>query len=54
MSDLNSLHHHYAVLEKLNEIQAQAYLNTIALQNRRKSFYDSKLITKTLQENDLV
>jgi transposase InsO family protein len=54
MSDFNSLRHRYAVLEKLNETRAQAYLNTIAIQNRRKSFYDSKLIPKTLYENDLV
>jgi hypothetical protein len=54
MSDLNSLRHRYAVLEKLNETRAQAYLNTIAMQNQRKSFYDSKLIPKTLHENDLV
>jgi hypothetical protein len=26
----------------------------MAMQNRRKSFYDSKLIPKTLHENDLV
>jgi hypothetical protein len=54
MSDLNSLRHRYAMLEKLNETRAQAYLNTMAMQNRRKSFYDSKLIPKTLHENDLV
>jgi hypothetical protein len=54
MSDLNSLQHRYAMLEKLNETRAQAYLHTLAMQNRQKSFYDSKLIPKTLHENDLV
>jgi hypothetical protein len=54
MSDLNSLCHRYAMLEKLNETRAEAYLNTVAMQNRRKSFYDSKLSPKTLNPNDLV
>jgi transposase InsO family protein len=54
MSDLNSLRHRYAMLEKLNETRAEAYLNTVAMQNRRKSFYDSKLSPKTLNPNDLV
>jgi transposase InsO family protein len=54
MGALNSLQHRYAMLEKLNETRAQAYLHTVAMQNRRKSFYDSKLTPKTLHENDLV
>jgi hypothetical protein len=54
MSDLNSLCHLYAMLEKINETRAEAYLNTVAMQNRRKSFYDSKLSPKTLNPNDLV
>jgi transposase InsO family protein len=54
MSDLNSLRHRYAMLEKLNETRAEAYLNTVAMQNRRKSFYDWKLSPKTLNPNDLV
>ena len=54
MSDLNSLSHRCAMLEKLNETRAEAYLNLVAIQNRRKSFYDSKLSPKTLNTNDLV
>ena len=37
-----------------NETRAEAYLNTVAIQNQRKSFYDSKLSPKTLNPNDLV
>jgi hypothetical protein len=42
------------MLEKLNETRAEAYINTMAMQNRRKSFYDSKLKPKILNPNDLV
>jgi len=42
------------MLEKLDETRRQAYFNTLAIQNRRKNYYDSKLISKNLQPNDLV
>jgi hypothetical protein len=42
------------MLEHLDEVRAQAYLNTVAIQNRRKSFYDSKLKPKVLKPDDLV
>ena len=54
MNDLNSLQHCCAMLEKLNETRVEAYLIIVAIQNRRKSFYDSKLSPKTLDPNDLV
>ena len=41
-------------MEKLNETRAEAYFNIVAIQNRRKSFCDSKLSPKTLNPNDLV
>jgi hypothetical protein len=53
LDDVTSLQHRYAILEKLDETRAQAYFNTVAIQNRRKSFYDSKLIPKILDLNDL-
>ena len=42
------------MLEKLDETRRQAYLNTWAMQNRRKSYYDSKIKPKQLEPNDLV
>ena len=42
------------MLEKLNELRAQAYLNMVAIQHRRKTYYDSKVHPKTLNPNDLV
>jgi len=44
----------YAMLEKFDETRRQAYFNTLIMQNRRKSYYDSKLKLKVLQPNDLV
>ena len=42
------------MLEKLDELCAQAYLNIATIQHRRKTYYDSKLHPKTLNPNDLV
>jgi hypothetical protein len=52
--DKESLRERYIMLEKLDKIQAQAYLNMVAIQNYRKSYYDSKLEPKNLKPNDLV
>jgi len=54
LSDSESLEERYAMLEKLDETRAEAYLNMASIQNRRKSFYDSKLKPKLLKTNDLV
>lgn len=54
LDDNESLEDRLVVLEKLDEIRAQAYLNMTSIQNRRKSFYDSKLKPKILKTNDLV
>jgi len=40
------------MLENLDETIRQAYLNTHAMQNRQKSYYDSKLKPKKLEPND--
>ena len=42
------------MLEKLDELCTQAYLNMAAIQRRRKTYYDSKVHPKTLNPNDLV
>jgi len=54
LRDKESLEERYAMLEKLDETRAQAYLNMASIQNQRKSFYDSKLQPKLLKTNDLV
>lgn len=54
LRDLNSLQQHCYKLEQLDETCTQIYLHMIAIQNRQKSFYDSKLLPKQLQTNDLV
>jgi len=54
LGDIESLHERIIILEKLDENRRQAYLNTLAMQNRRKSYYNWKLIPKNLQPNDLV
>lgn len=46
LGDLESLEHRYDLFEKLDEVRGQAYLNTVAIQNQRKSFYDSKSTPK--------
>jgi hypothetical protein len=42
------------MLEKLDEIRAQAHLNMLAIQKQRKMYYDSKLEPKILNPNDLI
>jgi hypothetical protein len=42
------------MLEKLEEMQTQAYLNMLAIQKYCKTYYDSKLEPKVLKENDLI
>ena len=42
------------MLEKLDGTRAQAHLIMVAIQKHRKSYYNSKLVPKTLQPNDLV
>ena len=54
MGDDDSLKHRLIMLEKLDETRAQAYLNMEAIQKHRKSYYDSKLVPKKLEPNDLV
>ena len=54
LGDAASLRERYTMLEKLDETRARAYLNMIAIQKHRKTYYDSKLIPKNLNENDLV
>jgi hypothetical protein len=54
LGDEESLVQCYVMLEKLDEIRAQAYLNMLAMQKQRKTYYDSKLEPKVLNPNDLV
>jgi hypothetical protein len=54
LGDEESLKHRYEMLEKLEETRAQAYLNMVAIQKHRKTYYDSKLEPKVLRENDLI
>jgi hypothetical protein len=54
LGDEESLVQRYVMLEKLDEIRAQAYLNMLAMQKQRKTYYDSKLEPKVLKPNDLV
>jgi hypothetical protein len=54
LGDIESLQERMGMLEKLDETRRQAYFNTLAIQNCRKSYYDSKLLPKNLQPNDLV
>jgi transposase InsO family protein len=54
LGDVESLEHRLAMLEKLDEIRAQAYLNNEAIQKHRKTYYDSKLTPKVLKPDDLV
>ena len=42
------------MLEKLDELRAQAYLNMAAIQHCHKTYYDSKVHPKTLNPKDLV
>jgi hypothetical protein len=54
LGDEESLAQRYVMLEKLDEIRAQAYLNMLAMQKQQKTYYDSKLEPKVLNPNDLV
>ena len=54
MGDDDSLKHQLVMLEKLDETRAQAHLNMEAIQKHKKSYYDSKLVPKKLEPNDLV
>ena len=54
LGDEESLVQRYVTLEKLDETCDQAYLNMLAMQKQRKTYYDSKLQPKVLKPNDLV
>lgn len=54
LGDVESLEVRVNLLEKLDEIRSQAYLNTVATQKWRISYYDSKMIPKNIGPTDLV
>lgn len=54
LGDHESLQHRLSILEQLDENRRDAYLNVMATQKRRKSYYDSKLIPKSFRVGDLV
>ena len=54
LGDEISLKHCYAMLEKLDRLHTQAYLNMAAIQQRCKKINDSKVNPKSLNPNDLV
>ena len=54
LGDEDSLKQRLIMLEKLDETHAQAHVNMVALQKHRKSYYDSKLVSKVVQPNDLI
>jgi hypothetical protein len=54
LDDSESLQERIAMLEKLDEMRGQAYLNTAAIQKWRKTYYDSKMKNKIIVDNDLV
>ena len=54
LGDTESLQHWFARLEKLDEERAHAFLTMEATQNRRKSYYDSKLQMKSFKPGDYV
>ena len=54
LGDENYLKYRYAILENLDELHAQAYLNMAAIQPHQKTYYDSKVHPKTLNPNNLV
>lgn len=54
LDDSESLQERITMLEKLDEICGQAYLNTAAIQKWRKTYYDSKMKNKIISNNDLV
>lgn len=54
LGDVELLEARINILEKLDETWSQAYLNTVAIQKWRKSYYDSKLKDKKISPTDLV
>jgi transposase InsO family protein len=54
LDDEASLQNRLSMLEQLDETRAQAYLNNEAIQRHRKTYYDSKLTPKVINDNDLV
>jgi hypothetical protein len=54
LDEPTSLEVRIAMLEKLDEIRGQAYLNTAAIQKWCKTYYDSKIKTKVIKDGDLV
>lgn len=41
-----------AMLEKLEGIRGQTYLNTVAIQKWHKTYYDNKMKTKVIKDDD--
>ena len=54
LSDEESLQERIAMLERLDEVRTQAYLNMTTIRKWRKTYYDSKMKSKTLTVDDLV
>ena len=54
LSDSESLQERITMLEKLDEVRNQAYLNMAAIQKWHKTYYDSKMKSKILTADDLV
>ena len=54
LSEEDSLQERIAMLERLDEIRGQAYLNMAAIQKWRKTYYDSKMKSKTITADDRV
>jgi hypothetical protein len=54
LSDDESFRERIAMLERLDEVRNQTYLNMAAVQKWRKTYYDSKMKSKILTTDDLV
>lgn len=54
LSDDQSLQERVAMLECLNEVRSQAYLNLAAIQKWRKTYYNNTMKSKTLIDDHLV
>ena len=54
LSDAESLCEWITMLERLDEVRNQAYLNMAAIQKWRKTYYDSKMKSKIITADDLV
>lgn len=52
LNDDKSLQERVAMLERLDEVQNQTYLNLAATQKWRKTYYDNKMKFKTLVGDD--